>query len=159
MLESTTPEIEHAIVQLYLQGKNVTEIAAATGISRSVVTQVLFVRVPEHRSREKTALIEKIKATGVDPSLSLSANARRFNTDILTIKAVFHDLGLTANQEKAIALKEQAEKVISLRQKGLTYRAIGRELGISYERVRQILKRHVPIERREVNSNDPYITA
>ena len=140
MLKVTTPEIEDLIVRLHSQGKNIEQIASETGINRSVVSQVLLVNCPETRTPAKTALIDQIKAVGVDATASLSANARRFNTDVLTIKAVFHDLGLpiTSHNTRNTQLEQQ---ILELRQSKLSYRAIGKQLGISYERVRQILKR------------------
>ncbi len=140
MLKTTTPEIENLIVSSYLQGKNIAQIASETGRNRSVVTQVLLVNCPETRTKAKTDLINRIKAVGVDSTASLSANAKRFNTDVLTIKAVFHDLGLPTppyNTRKT----ELEQQILELRRSGLSYRAIGEQLGISYERVRQILQR------------------
>ena len=144
MHKSTTPESEALILELYSLGRTIAEIAIATGLNRSVVTQFLLVRCPETRTPTKTNLIERIKTIGVDPSLSLSANARRHNTDVLTIKAVFHDLGLpTPSPFKKGEVKdpERAEKILELRRSGLTYRAIAQEIGISHERVRKILTR------------------
>jgi DNA-binding NarL/FixJ family response regulator len=143
MLKSTNPETEGRILELHHQGKTIAEIARETGINRSIVSQLLLVQCPETRTPAKSALINQIKTVGVDPSLSLSANARRHNTDVLTIKAVFHDLGLPEpNARETTLIDERTEKILELRRSGLTYRAIGKEIGISYERVRQILKRH-----------------
>jgi len=140
MLKVTTPESEALILRLHFQGKNVSEISSETGINRSVVAQFLLVNCPETRTKAKTALINQIKAVGVDSSLSLTANAKRFNTDVLTIKAVFHDLGLSVSPHNTTKTQRD-QRVLELRQLGLSYRAIAKQLGISYERVRQLLKR------------------
>jgi DNA invertase Pin-like site-specific DNA recombinase len=143
MLKSTTPETEALILELYSLGKTVAQIATETKLNRSVVAQLLLVRCPETRTEAKRALIDRIKAVGIDPSLSLTANARRFGTDVLTIKAVFHDLGLVSKPEpkkRGLTKPERAKRILELRQAGLTYRAIGKEIGISHERVRRILQ-------------------
>jgi len=141
MLKTTTPETEALIIRLHCQGKNITQIASETGIHRSVVTQFLLVNCPETRTSAKNALIDHIKAVGVDSTASLTANAKRFNTDVLTMKAVFHDLGLPIPPQNT-RKTELEQKVLELRQSGLSYRAISEQLGcISYERVRQILQR------------------
>jgi len=139
-MKITTPESEALIVSLHAQGENIEQIASKTGRNRSVVSQVLLVNCPETRTKAKADLINQIKAVGVDSTASLSANARRFNTDVLTIKAVFHDLGLSTppHNTRNTQLEQQ---ILELRQSRLSYRAIGKQLGISYERVRQILKR------------------
>jgi DNA invertase Pin-like site-specific DNA recombinase len=145
MIKSTTPESEALILELYSLGKTIAEIATVTNLNRSVVAQLLLVRCPETRTEAKTALIEKIKAAGIDPSLSLTANAKRHGTDVLTIKAVFWDLGLVSKPEpkkKGLTKPERAERIMELRRSGLTYRAIGKEVGISHERVRKILQRY-----------------
>jgi len=142
MLKTTTPETEALIIRLHSEGKNISQIASETGINRSVVTQFLLVHCPETRTKDKTALINQIKAVGIDSTASLTANARRFNTDVLTIKAVFHDLGLPIPPQNT-RKTELEQKVLELRQSGLSYRAISERLGcISYERVRQILQRY-----------------
>jgi hypothetical protein len=140
MLKVTTPEIENLIVSSYLQGKSIGQIASEVGRNRSVVAQTLLINCPETRTKAKADLINQIKAVGVNSTASLSANARRFNTDVLTIKAVFQDLGLPVPPHNT--RKPQVEQqILELRQSGQSYRAIGKQLGISYERVRQILKR------------------
>jgi DNA invertase Pin-like site-specific DNA recombinase len=88
MRKKTTPETEALILELHSQGKTIAEISRKTGLNRSVVSRLLFVRCPETRTEAKAALINQIKAAGVDPSLSLTANAKRFGTDVLTIKAL-----------------------------------------------------------------------
>jgi len=140
MLKVTNPETEALIISLHSEGKNIEQIASEVDINRSVVSQVLLVNCPETRTPAKADLINQIKAAGVDATASLSANARRFNTDVLTIKAVFHDLGLpiTSHNTRNTQLEQQ---ILELRQSGLSYRAIGEKTGVSYERVRQILKR------------------
>jgi len=144
MLKVTTPESEALILELYSQGRNIAQIATETGLNRSLITQFLLVHCPETRTEAKTALIEKIKAIGIDPSLSLTANAKRHGTDVLTIKAVFWDLGLELPKpepkKKGLTKPERAEKILELRRSGLTYRAIAKEIGISHERVRRILQ-------------------
>jgi DNA invertase Pin-like site-specific DNA recombinase len=142
MRKKTTPETEALIIKLHLQGKTIAEIAKETGLNRSVVAQFLLVRCPETRTEAKAALINQIKAAGVDPSLSLTANAKRFGTDVLTIKAVFHDLGLPTPTQKNKQKNKQTDKILELRRNGLTYRAIAKEVGLSAERVHKIVRRY-----------------
>jgi DNA-directed RNA polymerase specialized sigma subunit len=138
MHKKTTPEIEALILELHYQGETIAQIAKKTGLNRSVVSRLLFIKCPETRSPSQTALIEKIKAIGVDSSLSLTANAKRHETHILVIQAIFHDLGLPVRKTKKTQLQQQ---ILELRQAGLTYHAIGKQLGISRQRVHQILQR------------------
>jgi transposase len=144
MLKSTTPESEALIVELHAQGKSISQIATETGLNRSVVTQTLFVRVPDHRSPAKRALIDKIKAN-IDPTISLSANAKALRVNILDVKAAFSDLGLPTPTPKRN--EERTKKILELRRAGLTYRAIAKEVGLSHEQVRQILQRYPAISR------------
>jgi DNA invertase Pin-like site-specific DNA recombinase len=140
MKKLTTPETEALILSLYSQGKTIAQIAKKTGLNRSVVAQFLFVYCPETRSEAKAALVNQIKAAGVDPSLSLTANAKRFGTDVLTVKAVFHDLGLpTPTPPKE---DERIKEILELRRSGSTYRSIAKQVGLSHERVRQIILKH-----------------
>jgi transposase len=149
MRKSTNEKSEALILALHYQGKTIAEIATETGLNRSVIAQILFVRAG-HRTEEKKALIDRIKA-GIDPNLSLSANAKRLGVNILVVKAAFHDLGL--KQKRTAPTKEspptpteetreQAKKILELQQKGLSYREIGKRLGISHEWARQIIQRY-----------------
>jgi DNA invertase Pin-like site-specific DNA recombinase len=138
MLKSTTEETEALILELHAQGKSIAQIATETGLNRSVVAQFLLVHCPETRTKKQRALIDRIKAVGVDPSLSLAANARRHNVHVLTIKAVFHDLGLTPTHKEK---DERAKRILELRQAGVPYREIAKQVGLSHEQVRQIVYR------------------